>query len=149
MDEPNKAVASDKAEGTIVRGSAGQSAGVATTGPSPTPSPGYPPAPPTGPTSLPEDSAAPTAEGKVYESAEQEEGDPNAQREALGPEEEPAPAISMTNPPPREPPSLSGAKVSASRLYMLLHNATNRASMDEGALRSAWDDLKHHMGGVV
>jgi hypothetical protein len=128
------AQANDKVEGVIVRGSAGQSAGVATTGPSPT--------------SLP-----PVSDGPAG-------SQPNAQREALGPEEEPAeqgesegdqpaPAISMTNPPPREPASLSGAKVSASRLYMLLHNATNRASIAENDLRSAWDDLKHHMGGVV
>jgi hypothetical protein len=87
----------------------------------------------------------------VYESAEQEEGDPNVPREQLWQDEgdQEAPAISMTNPPPREPPSLSGAKVSASRLYMLLHNATNRASIAEHDLRTAWDDLKHHMGGVV
>ena len=107
MAEEN-AQANDKIEGTIVRGSAGQSAGVATTGPLPP-------------------------------------------REQLWQdrEDQPAQAVSMTNPPPREPPSLSGAKVSASRLYMLLHNATNRASIGEHDLRSAWDDLKHHMGGVV
>ena len=135
--DSEQAQATDKVEATVVRGK-GQSVGVATTG-APLPTSGSP-------ASARRKEEEPPEGGGVYESAGEEDGrDPNVPRE----QDQEAPAISMTNPPPREPPTLSGAKVSASRLYMLLHNATNRASIDEHDIRTAWDDLKHHMGGVV